>query len=122
MLVLLTGGDWDPQYESQWRSYAENLKNVPVNMYSYSIGSVPTQAQLQQVIPYIRDIFRVSSYDAMDSRLPDIVNVIRGGDATVMVWVLCQKKSVDLLFLEIGRLLVRLLSTTGVWITSLVSE
>ena len=92
MLVLLTGGDWDPQYESQWRSYAENLKNVPVNMYSYSIGSVPTQAQLQQVIPYIRDIFRVSSYDAMDSRRPDIVNAIRGGDATVMVWVLCQKK------------------------------
>ncbi|XP_022806051.1 uncharacterized protein LOC111343164 [Stylophora pistillata] len=78
VLVLLTGGDWDPQYESQWKSYAENLRNVPVNMYSFSFGSVPTQAQLQQVIPYNRDVFRVSSYDAMGSRPSDLVNAIRG--------------------------------------------
>ena len=85
MLVLLTGGDWDPQYESQWKSYAENLRNVPVNMYSFSFGSVPTQAQLQQVIPYNRDVFRVSSYDAMGSRPSGLVNAIHGGKAEVVI-------------------------------------
>lgn len=85
VLVLLTGGDWDPQYASQWNSYANNLKNLPVDMYSFSVGSVSTQAQLQRVIPHNRDIFRVSSYDTMDNRRPDLVNAIRGGKTTVKV-------------------------------------
>lgn len=79
VLVLLTGGDWDPKYQSQWTSYANNLKNLPVDMYSFSVGSVPSQQQLQGVIPYNRDIFRVSSYDTMDSKRPDVVKAIRGG-------------------------------------------
>ena len=48
-------------------------------MYSFSVGSVPSQEQLQDVIPYNRDIFRVSSYDIMDNRRPDLVKAIRGG-------------------------------------------
>lgn len=51
-------------------------------MYSFSVGSVPSQEQLQGVIPYNRDIFRVSSYDTMDSRRPDLVKAIRGGKTT----------------------------------------
>lgn len=82
VLVLLTGGDWDPQYQSQWTSYANNLKNLPVDMYSFSVGSAPSQEQLQGVIPYNRDIFRVSSYDTMDNRRPDLVKAIRGGKMT----------------------------------------
>ena len=82
VLVLVTGGDWDPQYQSQWASYASDLKNLPVDMYSFSVGSVPSQEQLQDVIPYNRDIFRVSSYDIMDNRRPDLVKAIRGGKMT----------------------------------------
>lgn len=51
-------------------------------MYSFSVGSVPSQEQLQDVIPYNRDIFRVSSYDIMDNRRPDLVKAIRGGKIT----------------------------------------
>lgn len=51
-------------------------------MYSFSVGSVPSQEQLQGVIPYNRDIFRVSSYDDMDNRRPDLVKAIRGGETT----------------------------------------
>lgn len=51
-------------------------------MYSFSVGSVPLQEQLQDVVPYNRDIFRVSSYDIMDNRRPDLVTAIRGGKMT----------------------------------------
>lgn len=51
-------------------------------MYSFSVGSVPSQEQLQDVIPYSRDIFRVSSYDVMDNRRPGLVKAIRGGKIT----------------------------------------
>ena len=79
MLVLLTGGDWNPQYESQWKSSANNLKNFPVDMYSFSVGSTPSQEQLQGVIPYNRNIFRVDTYDAADGQRPELVQAIKGG-------------------------------------------
>ena len=85
VLVLLTGGDWDPQYESQWKSYANNLKNLPADMYSFSIGSTPSQDQLQGVIPYNRNIFRVDSYDAADGRRPELVQAINGGKVVEQV-------------------------------------
>ena len=81
MLVLITGGDWNSYYESQWNSYANNLKNLPVDMYSFSIGSTPSQDQLQGVISLNRNIFRVDSYDAADGRRPELVEAIRGGKA-----------------------------------------
>lgn len=82
VLVLLTGGDWNSQYQSQWNTYANNLKNLPVDMYSFSVGSAPSQEKLQGVIPYNRDIFRVNSYDTMDNRRPTLVKAIRGGKTT----------------------------------------
>lgn len=51
-------------------------------MYSFSVGSAPSQDQLQGVIPYNRDIFRVSSYDTMDNKKPDLVKAILGGNTT----------------------------------------
>jgi len=51
-------------------------------MYSFSVGSAPLQEQLQDVIAQNRDMFRVSSYDIMDNRRPDLVKAIRGGKMT----------------------------------------
>ena len=51
-------------------------------MYSLSVGTVPSQEQLEDVIPYNRDIFRVSSDDTMDNRRPDLLKAIRGGKMT----------------------------------------
>lgn len=79
VLVLLTGGDWNPHHQSQWNLHANNLKNLPVDMYSFSIGSTPSQDKLQGVIPYNRNIFRVDSYDAADGRVPELVQAIKGG-------------------------------------------
>ena len=79
VLVLITGGEWDPQYESQWNSYAKKLKDLPVDMYSFSIGLKPSQDQLQDVIPYNKNIFRVDSFDKADAGRPDLIKAINEG-------------------------------------------
>lgn len=79
VLVLVTGGEWDPQYESQWNSYANKLKNLPVDMYSFSIGLKPSHDQLQDVIPSNKSIFRVGSFDKADAGRPELVKAIKEG-------------------------------------------
>ena len=81
VLILITGGNWNPHHESQWNSQANNLKNLPVDMYSFSIGSTPTQEQLSGVIPLNSNIFRVDSYDTADGHMQDLVQAIIGGEA-----------------------------------------
>ena len=51
-------------------------------MYSFSVGSKPSQDQLQGVIPFNRNIFRVGTYDAADDQIPDLVKAIKEGRET----------------------------------------
>ena len=95
ILIVLSGGTWNPYYRPAWRSAAAQLRTSGID--TYCTGVLPQDAS-----SYFRDIsehpskaYPASTDFAMDSYRPEMIRqIVFGGIATCRILLFCSLDSI----------------------------
>jgi len=96
ILIVLSGGTWNPYYRPAWRSAAAQLRTSGID--TYCTGVLPQDAS-----SYFRDIsglpskaYPASTNFAMNSYRPEMIRqIVFGGIAISRIILFCSHDSID---------------------------
>lgn len=96
ILIVLSGGTWNPYYRPAWRSAAAQLRTSGID--TYCTGVLPQDAS-----SYFRDIsglpskaYPASANFAMNSYRPEMIRqIVFGGIAISRILLFCSLDSID---------------------------